>query len=141
MEINYTKRYFNMYLDANFFVIATIAEDEKGVRARAIANEIIKGKLAITSSLTIDEVMWVLLKKQFKHDIRPIVEEIYGMKNLEIKEVPAGIPLRALDFMEKHDLKPRDAFHLAIMEHFGVKEIVSDDADFDDIPGIKRIKI
>ena len=130
-----------MYLDANFFVIATIAEDEKGVRARAIANEIIKGKLAITSSLTIDEVMWVLLKKQFKHDIRPIVEEIYGMKNLEVKEVPAGIPLRALDFMEKHDLKPRDAFPLAIMEHFGVKEIVSDDADFDDIPGIKRIKI
>ena len=84
---------------------------------------------------------------------KPVVETLHGVtltdsykwledkENLEVKEVPALIPLRALDFMEKHRLKPRDAFHVALMEHFGEREIVSDDTDFDRVPGIKRIKI
>ncbi|MEK6973865.1 MAG: type II toxin-antitoxin system VapC family toxin [Nanoarchaeota archaeon] len=46
-----------------------------------------------------------------------------------------------MDFIEKYGLKPRDAFHLAIMENFNIKEIVSDDSDFDKIKGIKRIKL
>jgi len=130
-----------MYLDANFFVLATLQEDAQGNRARMMVKEIITGKQAFTSSLAIDEVMWVFFKKQLKHEVRRVINKIYGIKNLEVKEVPASIPLRALDFMEQYNLKPRDAFHLAIMEHFGTNEIVSDDADFDKVPNIKRIKI
>ncbi|MBI5254150.1 MAG: type II toxin-antitoxin system VapC family toxin [Euryarchaeota archaeon] len=43
--------------------------------------------------------------------------------------------------IEKYNLRPRDAFHVAIMKSFGVTEIVSDDSDFEKVEWIKRIKI
>ena len=58
-----------------------------------------------------------------------------------MREVSSLTPLTALEFMEKYKLKPRDAFHVAIMENFGIKEIVSDDSDFDKVREIKRIKL
>lgn len=130
-----------MYLDANFFVFLNFTANPPGKNARTILNQIIQGKKAITSSLALDEVMWVLIKNKLQHEIRNVIEEIYMIKNLEVKEVPASIPLRALDFMETYHLKPRDAFHASIMEHFGVSEIVSDDKDFDNIQGITRVKL
>jgi len=130
-----------MYLDANFIIFAYLLSGKQAAHARNILNEIIGGKHAITSSLALDEVMWVILKKKLGHEIRHIIEDVYKTKNVEVKEVSATIPLRALDIMEKHNLKPRDAFHVAVMEHFGIKEIVSDDEDFDKVPNIQRIKI
>lgn len=130
-----------MYLDANFFIFANFAADKKGQKARTIVKSIVNGKAAITSSLALDEVMWVLIKNKQEDELRAIIEEIYTIKNLKVTEVPALIPLRALGFMERYKLKPRDAFHVAIMEHFGVEHIVSDDTDFDRVKEIKRIKI
>ncbi len=130
-----------IYLDANFFIIALLDQSDKGKKARALQNEIQKGKQSITSSLVLDEVMWALLKNNRKHLIREAIQDIYAIPNLEVKGVDSLIPLRALHFIENFNLKPRDAFHLAIMESFNVKEIVSDDKDFDDVKGVKRIKI
>lgn len=130
-----------MYLDANFFIFAKLSTDTKGSRARNILNQIVSGKRAITSSLALDEVMWIFIKNKQINMLRPIIEEIYTIKNLEVKEVSATTPLIALEFIEKYNLKPRDAFHLAIMESFNVKEIVSDDSDFDKVKNIKRIKL
>jgi predicted nucleic acid-binding protein len=73
--------------------------------------------------------------------VRPLIDEIDTIRNLNVKEVPADAPLRALEFMERHKLKPRDALHAAVMEHFGEREIVSDDADFDRVPSVKRVKV
>ena len=129
-----------IYLDANFFVFINLF-DTKGQKAREILEQVTKGTSAMTSALTLDEVMWVLMKKNLKHEMRKIIEDIYATPNLEVKEVSPLIPLRALDLMESHSLKPRDAFHLAVMEYFNIKEIVTDDNDFDNIPGIKRIKL
>jgi uncharacterized protein len=129
-----------IYLDANFFIIATLT-NEKGKKARTIAKEITQGKQAITSSLALDEVMWIYIKNNRKQEIRKIIEEIYIMPNLQVKEVPATVPLRALEFIEHYNLKPRDAFHCAVMEHFHIKEIVSDDKDFDKVQTIRRVKI
>ena len=129
-----------IYLDANFFIFTNLV-DTKGKQARCILKEITQGKQAITSSLALDEVMWVFLKHNLKHEIKKIIEEIYSIKNLEVKEVSSLIPLKAVQFMEEHNLKPRDAFHLAVMKQFGITEIVTDDKDFDKIPGIKRIRL
>jgi len=49
--------------------------------------------------------------------------------------------LRALEFIEIEGLKPRDAFHAAIMEDLGVNEIVTDDTDFDKLESTKRIRL
>ncbi|MBI2580838.1 type II toxin-antitoxin system VapC family toxin, partial [Candidatus Woesearchaeota archaeon] len=81
------------------------------------------------------------VKSGRKAELRQFVEGIYAIPNLEIKEVNSEIPLLALNFIEGFGLKPRDAFHAAVMESFAITEIVSDDSDFDRVKGIKRIKL
>ena len=130
-----------MYLDANFFILLHFDYKDKGEKSRQILEQIIKGKSAVTSVLTLDEVMWVIVKNKQEKELRNIIEEIYSIKNLIIKDVSNSIPLKALDIMEENKLKPRDAFHIAIMKELGINTIVSDDKDFDKIQGIKRIKL
>ena len=132
-----------IYIDANVFVFANFDDTEKGRTARKIIEKIGEGErpAAITSALTMDEVMWAVIKSKGASDLRATIEDIYAMPNLAIKEVTSAIPLLALDIIEEYGLKPRDAFHAAIMKSFGITEIVSDDADFDRIKWIKRIKL
>ena len=85
--------------------------------------------------------MWVIIKNKKGQELRAVVEEIYAISNLLIKEVGANIPLYALDLIEEFGLKPRDAFHAAIMKVLGVEEIVSDDLDFDRLEHFTRIKL
>lgn len=130
-----------IYLDANFFIICNFDLTSKGEKARKIQGEIISGKAAITSSLALDEVMWVLVKNRKPELLRETIEDIYAVLNLTIKEVSPNIPLEALDIIEKYNLTPRDAFHVAVMKSYDVKEIVSDDTDFDRVEGVKRIRL
>lgn len=130
-----------LYLDANFFIFALLDKTKKGVAAREIQRSIVKGKeRAITSSLALDEIMWVLIRNRKQHLLRTAVEGIYLTPNLDVVGVSSTAPLLALDFMEKYDLKPRDAFHLAVMRENRVGIIVSNDKDFDKVELVKRIK-
>ena len=45
----------------------------------------------------------------------------------------------ALDLMESHNIRGRDAVHIATAVAGGFDAIVSADKDFDDIPGLRRI--
>ncbi|MEM2122538.1 MAG: type II toxin-antitoxin system VapC family toxin [Candidatus Bathyarchaeia archaeon] len=83
----------------------------------------------------------VLVKNKRRELIRRAIEGIYAIPYLTVREVKSDVSLFALDFMEKYDLEPRDAFHVTIMKSLGVNEIVSDDPDFDRIEWIKRIQI
>lgn len=130
------------YLDANFFVFAVLDNTKTGQKAREIQREILEGKKeALTSSLALDEVMWVLRKNNRNVLIRKVIEDIYAFPHLQVVGVSSLVPLRALQSMEKYGLKPRDAFHAAVMEELNVSTIVSDDPDFDRVKWIKRIKL
>ena len=131
-----------IYLDANFFIFALFDQTKKGSKARQIQKGIIEGEInAFTSALALDEVMWVIIKNKKSHLLRKVIEDIYSMPNLTVREVSSLIPLHALGFMEKYNLKPRDAFHLAVMENLQLVTIVSDDSDFDSIKNIRRLKL
>ncbi|MBS7626954.1 type II toxin-antitoxin system VapC family toxin, partial [Candidatus Bathyarchaeota archaeon] len=114
----------------------------KGQSASKIHENIVEGKVeAITSVLSLDELMWVLVKNRREELLRKAIEGIYATPNLKVNGVKSGIPILALDLLEKYDLKPRDAFHAAIMKSLGLKEIVSDDPDFDKVEWIRRIAL
>lgn len=130
-----------IYLDANFFVFYNFDQTAKGENARKIQAEIIEGKRAVTSSLALDELMWVLIKSKKEEALRDTIQDIYAMPHLKITGVISTIPLEALEFIEKNNLRPRDAFHVAVMKSLGINEIVSDDPDFDKIKWIKRVKL
>ncbi|MBS7637988.1 type II toxin-antitoxin system VapC family toxin [Candidatus Bathyarchaeota archaeon] len=104
-----------LYLDANFFIFALLDRTDKGVEARNILQMIVKGERALTSPLALDEVMWVLIKGGKKHLLRMAIEGIYSTPNLDVVEVISTAPILALDLIERYDLRPRDALHIAIM--------------------------
>lgn len=130
-----------IYLDANFFIYCHFDQGSKGEAARGILQKIVRGMQTATSALALDEVMWVTVKKNVTGEMRSVIERIYATPNLRIVPVSADIPLLALDLIGAHSLKPRDAFHAAIMRSLGVTEIVSDDSDFDKVNWIKRIAL
>ena len=58
----------------------------------------------------------------------------------EILPIEVRDTSRALDLLETHvRLTPRDALHIATMEHRGLTRLLSTDQDFDDVPQIERI--
>jgi len=129
------------YLDANFFIFALLDTTKKGVAATEIHRSITNGRQrAVTSPLAIDELMWVLVRAGKRHLVRTAVEGIYATPNLDVLAVSATIPLTALDLAEKYDLKPRDAFHAAIMKENKLNQIVTDDSDFDRVEWINRTR-
>ncbi len=131
-----------IYLDANFFIFALLDNTSKGERARDIHRRIANGReKGATSPLAIDELMWVLIRAEKEHLLRMAVEDIYSTPNLDMTTITSTIPLVALEIIERYKLKPRDAFHIATMKEYKLKEIVTDDSDFDRIEWIKRIKL
>jgi len=129
-----------MFIDANVFIYANFDNGKKGTWARSVLHSVIQGKKAITSSLVLDEIMWVLVRNKLAAEMRDVIAGIYALPHVDIVPISSHAPLRSLDFMETHNMKPRDALHVATMEEHNMKEIASDDKDFDRIPSIKRIK-
>lgn len=68
--------------------------------------------------------------------LKRVTTDLLMIQNLIIVEVSTSSILRALDFMEKYKLLPRDAIHFAAMNAVGVKNIVTTDIDFCRIDGI-----
>lgn len=131
------------YLDANVFIFAALDNGRKGKRAREILREVMNGMVAITSSITIDEVVWIIWgetgsrEKAIEQGLRML-----EFPNLKVISVGPEDTYHALNLMKKYQrLKPRDAIHLAVSLRAGVFRIISDDADFDDVDEIERERV
>ncbi len=132
------------YLDSDVFIFASVSDDGRAKKALEILTKIVKGEaMAMTASLTLDEVLWIILKQRGNREIAiQHALKILEMPNLHIISVDESTIRSSLRLMKGHkSLKPRDAIHLAAMLAKGLTEIVSDDSDFDKIQGIKRIKL
>jgi hypothetical protein len=61
--------------------------------------------------------------------------------NLRINDATLNVIKAAAELSRKYSLKPRDAIHAATAILHGEKEIITDDADFDKVTGLKRITL
>ena len=130
-----------VYLDSNVFILAALSGNKKAEKAKELIKNMILGELiAVTSSLTIDEVVWKIWKETKDRELG--IEEglrILQFDNLRIIEIDGNIMKASLKFMKQYKaLKPRDAIHLAAALRANASAIVSDDSDFDNIKEIKR---
>ncbi|HLD57457.1 MAG TPA: type II toxin-antitoxin system VapC family toxin [archaeon] len=132
-----------IYLDANVFIYHLLDSSSKGENARKIFQNILKGdESAVTSSLTIDEVVWILWKNVGREKATTETLKIFEMPNLEILSLTSEMSFKSLLLMQKYKkLKPRDAAHAAVCLSSGVFQIVSDDSDFDEIKELTRVKL
>lgn len=128
-----------MYLDSSLFICSLLYTNKKADEARKILNALSENKFhALTSCLSLDEILWIVWKKQSKKFGLAAVRKICEEKNLRIVDANFDIMYTSFEIVEEYDMHPRDAIHAATMRNFGTDTIVSDDAHFDKVDWIKR---
>lgn len=130
------------FIDSNVFVYHMAGDPEYGDIASEIMGRVEKGEEAATSTLVISQVCGYL-KWRGRDDVIPsFLGFLRSLPNL------SKIDTVFIDFVEARELCLRyrlswrswdDLVIAAQMNRMGIREIYSNDKDFDKIPGIKRI--
>ena len=129
------------YVDANVFVDALIDEGKHGEAARKFFKNSALSQIPLhTSVLTIDEVAWSVKKSRGRPEAARAGKTMLEISNLTVVPVDLLIIRSALEFVEG-GLDPRDAIHVATMRQLGITNIITDDAHFDKISSITRIRV
>ena len=129
-----------IYLDTNVFIYILDENADKGFRniSRKILKRIEKKELAITSFISLMEVMW-WCEKYLKDKIKEVYDMIMSYKNLKIINIFSDMFDDALFFQVKYGLELNDCISLAVMVKSEIDEIYSNDTGFDKVEWAKRI--
>lgn len=130
-----------IYVDSSVFISAAIDNGPEGVSCREFLAGLGSEAVACTSFLTIDEVLWKVRKHRSLAAALRVCRSMLESPFLRFIEVNAEVINAALILVEKNGLDPRDAIHAASMRTVGSSEIASLDADFDQVPGVRRVKL
>lgn len=130
-----------MYIDSNIFIFAALDRTELGDNCRRVLEMIQNNDLTCASSyLTIDEVIWVLKKKLGKENAVRIAKASMSLPVRWI-DIDRAIMSRMIEQFSDHNLDLRDSLHLSSMKSAGINTILSEDGDFDNVKGIKRLDV
>ena len=75
---------------------------------------------------------------EFYPQLQPRLIQLQSYPNLSILEVNAANLVVMHQNIHDHHLLSRDALHLAAMQKCGCLNLVSQDGDFDHVPGLQR---
>ena len=115
------------FVDANVFIYAVTAHPRFGGRAKRILKRIEGGEPAVTSTLVLCEVAWVLEAMGRQGDIRPTLEKILSYRSLEVVGFDEDDLLMGGNNMVVHNVDFNDGVNIAIMMRLGVSEVYSND--------------
>lgn len=125
------------YIDANVFIQGILRDDNNSKKViLGIAN---KEFVGVTSVLSWDEIVFVVRKFLGGDIAKREGNKFFRLPNFEFVDAKKGTMLKAQRLIEKYNLKPRDAIHAATAIQSGVKEIISEDKDFDRLDELKRV--
>lgn len=135
---------FTSYVDTNVFIYWLGKHPSFGEVAYEWIRRIedaSRGKY-ITSSLTLYETLVIiagLTGRSLKDTsiVEGVIESITSLKGLTIDPLKPEDLVQAVNLMKEYDLDYEDSLHLTTALRTGVKEIVSNDEDFDKTP-LKR---
>jgi predicted nucleic acid-binding protein len=114
-------------VDTNVFVYALTAHPRFGEIAKRILERIERGEAALTSTLVLCEVAWVLEAMGKQGDIKPTLEKILSYSSLEIVEVGGDDLLMGAYNMSAQGVGFNDGVNVALMMRLGVSEVYSND--------------
>jgi len=131
------------YVDSNVFILPVLGErSERAAGARRALERIEAGKLvAYTSVLTWDEVVWVISRTMGKADGAQVGRKLLSFPGLRFLDATLTTVSRAEGLCESLDLAPRDAIHCASALGKRIASFVTDDADIEKVPGLKRVSL
>jgi len=125
------------YIDANIFIQGIIREDNnsKEIVLKIANNEFI----GVTSVLSWDEIVFIVRKFLGNDIAKREGYKFFRLPNIIFVDAKKEVIMKAQKLIEKYDLKPRDAIHAATALNLNIREIISEDDDFDKIKELKRI--
>jgi predicted nucleic acid-binding protein len=129
-----------MFLDANVVLYAAGAphphrDSSAGLILRAGRGEV---RLAANAEM-LQEVLHVWSRRGLRREGAALVRRTMGLC-VATYPVTGGDVDEACSLVESiRGLSVRDAIHAAVMTRHGLREIVSFDADFDLVPGLRRV--
>ena len=133
------------YIDANIFILPILYAEEQEPKvkyATKVLTSIEKGEvIAYTSTLTWDEVVWIVRKAMGRDIANSQGQKLLGFINLQWITVDENILSQAQALMNKYNLHPRDSIHIAAAITKKINTIISDDRDIDTVKEIKRIPL
>ncbi len=132
----------NLYIDANVFIFAYIDEGIIGIKCRKIIERIIENKImAFTSVLSFDEVFYKVKKVKDKETALLATKAFLNMKNLEFIDVDMNVIWKSQELIGSYNLNPREAIHIACALTKGLRNILTNDKDFNKVKEIRMIDI
>jgi predicted nucleic acid-binding protein len=115
------------FVDSNVFIYALTAHPRFGKTAKNILERIEKGEAAITSTLVLCEIAWVLEAMGRQGNIKPTLEKILSYKTLEVADFNEDDLLMGASNMAAENVDFNDGVNLALMMRLGVLEVYSND--------------
>jgi predicted nucleic acid-binding protein len=115
------------FVDTNVFVYVITAHPAFGPAARRILERIEVGEEALTSTLVLCEVAWVLEAMGRQGDINPTIEKILSYESLRVADFGAEDLVMGSVNLTNYRIDFNDGVNLAVMERNGVKEVYSND--------------
>jgi predicted nucleic acid-binding protein len=133
------------YLDSNVFIYPILYSEEiepKAKTALDLLRKVASGELsAYTSTITWDEVIWVVRKAMGKSEAENQGQKLLGFQNLKFVCIDENILCQAQALLKKYNLRPHDAIHVASAIDKKIYDVISDDKDLDQVKEIKRIPL
>jgi len=115
------------FVDTNIFVYALTGHPKFGEVAKAILERIEAGEDALTSTLVLCEVAWVLEAMGRQNEIKSTLEKILSYDALKIVGFDEDDLLVGANNMLIYNIDFNDGVNVAIMERNGVREVYSND--------------
>jgi predicted nucleic acid-binding protein len=131
------------YVDVNVFVYWLCGHPSFGKKAKNWIEKIEKEGNYVTSVLTLYETLVIvagLTNKSLKDKefVRTVISSITGLKGLKVESLVKEDFTKAVEIMNDFGLDFEDSLHLAVALRKNVKEIISNDSDFDKT-NVKRV--
>jgi predicted nucleic acid-binding protein len=109
------------------FIYTLTAHPRFGKTAKNILARIEKGEAAITSTLVLCEVAWVLEAMGRQGDIKPTLEKIMSYQTLDVIDFSGDDLLMGANNMSAEKIDFNDGVNLALMMRLGISEVYSND--------------
>lgn len=128
-----------IFIDSNVPMYLVGAEHpNKHATHRILERLIAAQERLVTDAEVVQEILHRYVAIRRRDAIGPCIEALLGIVD-EVFPVELEDVLRARDQVDASGRSARDAIHLAVMERYGVRRIVSFDGGFDSADGVERI--
>jgi len=115
------------FVDTNIFIYSATNHPQFGEGAKRILERIEQGEEALTSTLVLCEIAWILEAMGKQGDIKPTLEKILSYRGLDVVGFDEDDILVGANNMRLHSIDFNDGINVAVMTKIGVFEAYSND--------------